>query len=67
MVWRIECDRMVTRRQYLHHIYDEAGKLRFSSKFIVKCFDFLVEHDIRTVSVHDGKQAFTVEIEPRPW
>ena len=67
MVWRIECDRMVTRRQYLHHIYDESSKLRFSSKFIIKCFDFLVDHDIRTVRVSDGGRIYHVELDPSPF
>jgi len=67
MVWRIECDRMITRRQYLHSVFDEGGKLRFSSKFIVKCLAFLIEQDVRTVSIHDGEDWYTLEFEPRPW
>jgi len=67
MVWRIECDRMITRRQYLHSVFDEGGKLRFSSKFIVKCLAFLIEQDVRTVSIHDGGDWYTLEFEPRPW
>ena len=45
MAWTIYCNVEVTRRQSLCHVEDPEGQLQFSSKYVLNCVSWLLEHD----------------------
>ena len=45
-MWKLFCNVEVTRRQSLCHVVDDKGELKFSSKNVAPCIQYLLEHEI---------------------
>jgi len=66
-MFTIKMDSAISRRQRLHHIFNETGQRVAAHQKMGDVLRWLIDHDIRTASVEDDKSRFVIELEPYPW
>jgi len=66
-MFTVKMDSQFSRRQRLHHIYNETGERKASHQKIGDVIRWLIDHDIRTVCIEDDRSRYVMEIEPYPW
>jgi len=60
-VW---CDVVITRRQRVHRVFDENGKLSATFQKWGDVMRWLLSHDIRTVRVEATDDSYVMGVEP---